>query len=64
MNIRKLIILSFLFHALSFPQQPNWFQDASGFDNIEIGLKKVGFNDSETNAILGNNWFNFYKNIN
>ena len=46
----------------SFPQQPNWFQDTSGFDNIEIGLKKVGFNDSETNAILGNNWFNFYKN--
>ena len=47
-----------------FPQQPNWFIDARGFKNLEIGLKKVGFNDKDTNDILGNNWFNFYKGIN
>ena len=34
------------------------------FKNLEIGLKKTGFNDEETNKILGNNWFNFYKEIN
>ena len=47
-----------------FPQQPDWFIDARGFNNLEIGLKKVGFNDKDTNDILGNNWFNFYKGIN
>ncbi len=47
-----------------FPKQPEWFLDARGFKNLEIGLKKVGFNDEEVNGILGNNWFNFYKGIN
>ena len=46
-----------------FPKQPGWFQDARGFKNLETGLKKVGFSANETNGILGNNWFNFYKNI-
>ncbi len=46
-----------------FPKQPNWFKDARGFENLEKGLKKIGFNDNESNDILGNNWFNFYKNI-
>ena len=32
--------------------------------NLETGLKKIGFSDEETNKILGNNWFNFYKGIN
>ena len=47
-----------------FPQQTDWFIDARGFKNLEIGLKKVGFNDKDTNDILGNNWFNFYNGIN
>ena len=47
----------------SFPKQPDWFKDTSGFNNIEKGLKVVGFNDSEVSGILGNNWFNFYKNF-
>tara|TARA_Y100000996_G_scaffold363662_1_gene307502 strand:- start:508 stop:1476 length:969 start_codon:yes stop_codon:yes gene_type:complete len=47
-----------------FPAQPNWFIDARGFKNIDQGLKKAGFNEEETNDILGNNWFNFYKGIN
>ena len=46
-----------------FPKQPDWFVDARGFKNLEIGLKKVGFNQEEINGILGNNWFNFYKDI-
>jgi len=47
-----------------FPSQPDWFLDARGFNNIEVGLKKIGFNSEEVNDILGNNWFNFYKGIN
>ena len=47
-----------------FPKQPGWFVDASGFNNLETGLKKIGFNDDEMNGILGNNWYNFYKGIN
>jgi len=46
-----------------FPKQPKWFEDARGFVNIEGGLKKIGFSDIETNGILGNNWYNFYKSI-
>jgi len=46
-----------------FPKQPNWFEDARGFKNLEKGLNKVGFSDTETNGILGNNWYNFYKTI-
>ena len=46
-----------------FPKQPDWFKDARGFENLENGLKKIGFSEDETNGILGNNWFNFYKNI-
>tara|TARA_B100000287_G_scaffold249395_1_gene234462 strand:- start:3262 stop:4230 length:969 start_codon:yes stop_codon:yes gene_type:complete len=47
-----------------FPNQPEWFLDARGFNNLEKGLKKIGFNDDEINGILGNNWYNFYKEIN
>jgi len=47
-----------------FPKQPDWFLDARGFNNIEMGLKKVGFNEDEIKGILGNNWYNFYKGIN
>ena len=47
-----------------FPKQPEWFLDARGFNNLENGLKKIGFNNNEVNGILGNNWFKFYKGIN
>ena len=46
-----------------FPKQPDWFEDARGFKNLESGLKKTGFNQVEVEGILGNNWYNFYKNI-
>jgi microsomal dipeptidase-like Zn-dependent dipeptidase len=47
-----------------FPKQPSWFEDARGFNNLEKGLKKVGFQETEVNDILGNNWYNFYRGIN
>jgi len=47
-----------------FPKQPNWFEDARGFNNLKKGLKKVGFQETEVNDILGNNWYNFYRGIN
>jgi len=47
-----------------FPKQPDWFLDARGFKNLESGLKKVGFDNEEVNGILGNNWYNFYKDLN
>ena len=47
-----------------FPKQPDWFKDARGFKNLETGLKKVGFSENEVNGILGNNWYNFYKEMN
>ena len=34
------------------------------FNNLENGLNKIGFNENEVNDILGNNWFEFYKEIN
>ncbi len=46
-----------------FPKQPDWFSDARGFENLEVGLKKIGFNKTDIEGILGNNWYNFYKNI-
>ena len=45
----------------AFPKQPDWFEDARGFNNIENGLKEIGFNETEINGILGNNWYSFYK---
>jgi len=47
----------------TFPKQPIWFEDARGFKNLEEGLKKIGFRDTEVNDILGNNWYNFYRGI-
>ena len=46
-----------------FPKQPEWFEDARGFINIEKGLRKIGFKEIEIDGILGNNWYNFYKMI-
>ena len=48
-----------------FPKQPEWFKDARGFENIENGLKKIGFSDTETHGILviiGTIFINQFKN--
>ena len=47
----------------NFPKQPNWFKDAKGFKNLEQGLKKIGFSENDVNGILGNNWYNFYRDL-
>ncbi|MEM1366056.1 MAG: membrane dipeptidase [Pseudomonadota bacterium] len=46
--------------APGFPPMPSWFQDNRDFDNIETGLKTVGFSDDETAGIMGRNWHRFY----
>ena len=45
-----------------FPEQPEWFKDAE-VSKFRKWIEKVGFSENETNGILGNNWFNSYKNI-
>ena len=47
--------------AAGFPAMPAWFNDNRDFGNIERGLEKTGFNDSEINAIMGNNWYRFFE---
>ena len=48
---------------VNFSKQPNWFKDAKGFKNLEQGLKKIGFCENDVNGILGNNWYNFYRDL-
>ena len=43
-----------------FPDQPNWFQSAKDVSKIGEGLIDVGFAKTEVDAILGENWFNFF----
>jgi len=46
--------------APGFPPQPKWFQSNEDFDNIEAGLRVVGFEESEVAALMGDNWYRFY----
>ena len=48
----------------NFHKQQTCFKDARCFNNLEEGLKKVGFKETEVNDILGNNWYNFYRGMN
>ena len=43
-----------------FPPQPSWFQNNADFPNLEIGLQKVGFSQSEIAGLMGENWLRFY----
>ncbi len=43
-----------------FPPMPEWFQDNRDFGNIEQGLKDIGFSQTETAGIMGENWLRFY----
>ena len=45
-----------------FPKQPDWFADNRGFKNIAKGLRDVGFDEDDVEAIMGKNWYNFYAN--
>ena len=43
-----------------FPEMPTWFQDNRHFGNIEGGLLDIGFSETETGLIMGNNWLRFF----
>ncbi|MEO0667325.1 MAG: membrane dipeptidase [Pseudomonadota bacterium] len=47
--------------APGFPPQPDWFRDNRDFDNIESGLRAVGFDEGEVAGIKGGNWYRFYE---
>ncbi len=44
-----------------FPNMPAWFNDNRDFNNIESGLRKVGFKEIETAAIMGENWLRLFE---
>ena len=44
-----------------FPKMPNWFRGNRDFGNIAQGLKDVGMSSGEVDAIMGLNWYRFYK---
>lgn len=43
-----------------FPPMPDWFKDNRDFGNIRAGLTNAGFDASEVDGIMGNNWLRFY----
>ncbi|MFK8019329.1 MAG: membrane dipeptidase [Pseudomonadales bacterium] len=43
-----------------WPAQPDWFARFADIDNIASGLLEVGFNQEETNKLMGENWFQFF----
>ncbi len=43
-----------------FPAMPDWFNDNRDFGNLESGLRDVGMNGEEVDAIMGGNWYRFY----
>jgi microsomal dipeptidase-like Zn-dependent dipeptidase len=46
--------------APGFPPQPDWFRDNRDFGNIEAGLRKIGFSDTEVAGLMGDNWLRFF----
>lgn len=46
--------------APGFPPMPDWFQDNRHFGAISDGLRAVGMNMAEVEAIMGGNWMRFF----
>ncbi|HIE77323.1 MAG TPA: membrane dipeptidase [Candidatus Thioglobus sp.] len=44
-----------------FPEQPSWFKDNRDFSNIESGLKSVGMDSKNIEAVMGTNWLRFFE---
>jgi microsomal dipeptidase-like Zn-dependent dipeptidase len=44
-----------------FPEQPTWFKDNRDFSNIESGLKSVGMDSKNIEAVMGTNWLRFFE---
>ena len=47
--------------APGFPPMPVWFKDNRDFGSIEQGLASVGMRTDEIAAVMGKNWYRFYK---
>jgi len=45
-----------------FPVMPTWFKDNRHFGIIKSGLKAYGFSETDTAAVMGENWLRFYDN--
>lgn len=46
---------------VAWPQQPNWFQNASHMGNLTQGLLDIGFNETDVGKIMGGNWLRFFE---
>ncbi len=44
-----------------FPPMPSWFQGNKDFSNIAQGLRDIGFSQDNVDALMGGNWYRFYK---
>jgi microsomal dipeptidase-like Zn-dependent dipeptidase len=47
--------------APGFPPQPDWFRDNRDFGNIEEGLRRAGFDETEIAGLMGDNWLRFFE---
>ena len=47
--------------APGFPRMPEWFMDNRDFGNIAAGLRRTGFSEAEVGALMGGNWFRFFR---
>lgn len=47
--------------APGFPDMPDWFGTNADFPNIRDGLRKTGFSQADTDALMGGNWMRFFQ---
>lgn len=45
----------------TFPDQPGWFRSNLDFPGIALGLRQAGFQESEIEGIMGENWLRFFE---
>jgi len=45
----------------TFPKQPDWFRDNRDFIKLRVGFTERGFAEAEIDAIMGGNWYEFFK---
>jgi len=44
-----------------FPRMPGWFGGNRDFGNIAAGLRAVGFSETDTAKVMGENWLAFFE---
>ena len=47
----------------TWPEWPHWFSGPEDFPRLTDGLLAVGFSDSETRGILGENWLRLFDEV-